>query len=221
MKVIQCWDDGIVDDIRLTDILRRYDAKATFSLNPGLNLEERSFGWVHEGREVWRLSVSELPDVYDGFEICSHSMTHPCLTDISADQLDWELRASRDILQGIFKKPVLGFCYPFNAYNESIKAALRSAGYIWARGGQNDEGVFPPLDPFEFNFSCHFLSFDFLSKLKIAKERDGIFSFWGHSCEIKNEDMWQDFEALIARMSSEANMEWSFITDLFARTRQT
>ena len=56
MKVIQCWDDGIVDDVRLTDILRRYNAKATFSLNPGLNLEERSFGWIHESREVWRLA---------------------------------------------------------------------------------------------------------------------------------------------------------------------
>ena len=88
---------------------------------------------------------------------------------------------------------------------------------IWARGGQNDESVFPPRDPFEFNFSCHFLSFDFWTRLKIAKERDGVFSFWGHSCEIKNEDMWQDFEALIEKMSSEANIEWSFITDLFVK----
>ncbi len=44
MKVIQCWDDGIADDVRLTGILRRYSAKATFSLNPGLTLEERSVG---------------------------------------------------------------------------------------------------------------------------------------------------------------------------------
>ena len=217
MKVIQCWDDGIVDDIRITNILRRYDAKATFSINPGLNLEGRSFGWVYEGREVWRLSVGELPDVYEGFEICSHSMTHPCLTDISADQLGWEVGASRDILQGIFKKAVLGFCYPFNAYNDRVKAALRSAGYIWARGGQNDEGVFPPGDPFEFNFSCHFLSFDFWTRLKTAKERDGVFAFWGHSCEIRNEDMWQDFEVLIAKISADANVEWSFITDLFVK----
>jgi peptidoglycan/xylan/chitin deacetylase (PgdA/CDA1 family) len=215
MKVIQCWDDGIVDDVRLTDILRRYNAKATFSLNPGLNLEERSFGWIHENIEVWRLCVGELPDVYDGFEICSHSMTHPCLTEVSKERLDWEIGASRDILQGIFRKPVLGFCYPFNAYNERVKAALRVAGYIWARGGQNDESIFPPRDPFEFNFSCHFLSFDFWPKFKIVKEMDGVFSFWGHSCEIKNEAMWQDFEAMIERISSEANIEWSFMTDLF------
>jgi peptidoglycan-N-acetylglucosamine deacetylase len=217
MKVIQCWDDGIVDDVRLADILRRYNAKATFSINPGLNLEERSFGWIYESREVWRLSIGELPDVYDGFEICSHSMTHPHLTEVSVERLDWEVETSRHILQEIFKKPVLGFCYPFNAYNEMVKAALRSARYIWARGGKDGESIFPPRDPFEFNFSGHFLSFDFWPRFNIAKERNGIFSFWGHSCEIKNEAMWHDFEAMIEKMSSETNVEWSFINDLFIR----
>lgn len=217
MKVIQCWDDGIVDDIRLTEILRRDNAKATFSLNPGLNREERSFGWVHEGREVWRLAAGELPDVYDGFEICSHSMTHPCLTEVSADQLAWEVGASRDILEGIFKKTVLGFCYPFNAHGETVKAALRSAGYLWARGGQHDEGIYPPRDPLEFNFSCHFLSSDFWPMFNDAKGRNAVFSFWGHSCEIKNEHMWHDFEEMIGKITSDASAEWSFINDLFVK----
>ena len=30
MKVVQCWDDGVVTDIRLIEILRKYNAKATF-----------------------------------------------------------------------------------------------------------------------------------------------------------------------------------------------
>jgi peptidoglycan/xylan/chitin deacetylase (PgdA/CDA1 family) len=215
MKVIQCWDDGIVDDVCLTNILRRYKARATFCLNPGLYREERSFGWVHENREVWRLGIHELPDIYNGFELCSHSMTHPYLTEISADQLDWEVRASRDILQSIFKKPVLGFCYPFNAYNESVKVSVRTAGYIWARGSQHQESIFPPLDPLEFHFSCHFLSPDFWVGFNNAKKSNGVFSFWGHSCEITNENMWRDFEVKIENISSDQETEWSFITDLF------
>ena len=35
MKVVQCWDDGVVNDVRLTNLLRKYNAKATFNLNPG------------------------------------------------------------------------------------------------------------------------------------------------------------------------------------------
>ena len=30
VKVAQCWDDGVATDIRLIDILHKYNAKATF-----------------------------------------------------------------------------------------------------------------------------------------------------------------------------------------------
>ena len=36
IRVAQCWDDGVATDIRLTEILRKYNAKATFNLCPGL-----------------------------------------------------------------------------------------------------------------------------------------------------------------------------------------
>ena len=215
MKVIQCWDDGIADDIRLSDILRRYKARGTFCLNPGLYRKERSFGWIHENREVWRVGSDELPDIYNDFEVCSHSMTHPYLIELSSDRLDWEVRASRDILQDIFKRPVLGFCYPFNSYNERVKASVRTAGYIWARGDRNGENIFPPDDPLEFHFSCHFLSPEFWRRFADARKSDGVFSFWGHSCEIINEAMWKEFEAMIEKISSDPKTQWSYIADLF------
>ena len=36
IKVAQCWDDGVATDIRLIEILRKYNAKATFNLCPGI-----------------------------------------------------------------------------------------------------------------------------------------------------------------------------------------
>ena len=45
MRVVQSWDDGMVDDVRLTGLLRRYRAKAAFNLNPGLQkVSGRSVG---------------------------------------------------------------------------------------------------------------------------------------------------------------------------------
>ena len=41
VKVATCWDDGVLNDIRLADIFRKYNAKATFNLNPGLMGEKR------------------------------------------------------------------------------------------------------------------------------------------------------------------------------------
>ena len=215
MKIIQTWDDGLVSDIRLIEILCRYQVKASFCLNPGLYQENRSFGWMHENREVWRLSIHELVNVYNGFEICSHSMTHPYLTDLSDDQLQWELQTSRHILEDIFQKPVLGFCYPFNVYNDSVRDAVRSAGYKWARGNQHLENIYPPVDPFGFHPSCHFLDKDFWDKYDRQKRGNSVFFFWGHSYELVNDAMWENFESTINRISSDSETEWAFVADLF------
>jgi peptidoglycan/xylan/chitin deacetylase (PgdA/CDA1 family) len=215
LKIIQTWDDGLVSDIRLIEILCRYQVKASFCLNPGLYQENRSFGWMHENREVWRLSIHELVNVYNGFEICSHSMTHPYLTDLSDDQLQWELQTSRHILEDIFQKPVLGFCYPFNVYNDSVRDAVRSAGYKWARGNQHLENIYPPVDPFGFHPSCHFLDKDFWDKYDRQKRGNSVFFFWGHSYELVNDAMWENFESTINRISSDSETEWAFVADLF------
>jgi len=215
MKIIQSWDDGIVSDIRLTEILRRYQAKASFCLTPGLYQENRSCGWVHENQEVWRLAIHELTGVYHGFEICSHSMTHPYLTDLPSEQLDWELQASKHLLEEIFQQPVRGFCYPFNVYNDFVKEAVRRAGYQWSRGSQEWNVVFPPADPLEFHPCCHFLDGDFWRKYELQQNTGSPFFFWGHSYELKVEAMWADFEAMIKRISSDPDAEWVFAGDLF------
>lgn len=216
MKIIQSWDDGIVSDIRLSEILRRHQAKATFCLTPGLYQENRSLGWVHENMEVWRLGLHELTDVYHGFEICSHSMTHPYLTDLPADRLDWELQTSRHILEEIFQKPVHGFCYPFNTYNDIVKDAVHRAGYQWARGNQEKACVYPPVDPLAYHPCCHFLDRDFWGKYEQQKTRSGVFFFWGHSYELKDDAMWTNFEGMVERIASDPETEWIFAGDLFA-----
>ena len=58
MKVVQCWDDGVTTDLRLIELLYKYNAKATFNLCPGVLEEERVpshwapagyNGWSHKG----------------------------------------------------------------------------------------------------------------------------------------------------------------------------
>lgn len=215
IRIVQTWDDGVVSDIRLIDVLRRYDAKANFCLNPGLYAKERSFGWYHEGGEVWRLSVNELREVYEGFEICSHSMSHPRLTGLSMEDLYWEVGQSRKVLENIFLEPVLGFCYPFNDYNEAVAAAVADAGYIWARGAEERDESFPPAEVFAFHPNCRFSDDKFMQKYKHAKESGGVFFFWGHSYELVDEEMWERFENIIERLSFDPDAEWAFASDLF------
>jgi peptidoglycan/xylan/chitin deacetylase (PgdA/CDA1 family) len=56
--------------------------------------------------------------------IGSHSMSHPILTSLTADETDAELRESRALLEKRLARPVTLFCYPNGDLHE---AALSSA----------------------------------------------------------------------------------------------
>lgn len=215
MNVLQSWDDGVVDDVRLTGLLRQYRARATFNLNPGLHQPGRSFSWQYGDKDVWRLGQDELAEVYADFEIANHSMTHPNLPDLSSETLGWEIRESRRLLQDWFQQPILGFCYPFGGFNPAVKAAIRAAGHVYARTVTEVEPVFPPADPLELGVSCRFNDPAFWTRYERARAADGVFLFWGHSYELINEAMWADLEDKIARISADPAAEWASIETLF------
>jgi hypothetical protein len=67
MKVVQCWDDGITSDIRLTELLRTYKAAASFNLNVSRHDPKRKPGWEYKGTPV--PTTTEDPDS-EWAEIC-------------------------------------------------------------------------------------------------------------------------------------------------------
>ena len=64
-----------------------------------------------------------------GWEIDSHTISHPDLTTLSAAALEREVSESRWQLQRQFRVPVHFFCYPSGRYDAAVLAAVRAAGY--------------------------------------------------------------------------------------------
>jgi peptidoglycan/xylan/chitin deacetylase (PgdA/CDA1 family) len=64
-----------------------------------------------------------------GWEIDSHSLTHPDLTTLSPDELRRQVVDSRRFLQRTLHVPVNSFCYPSNRYDAAVIEAVRAAGY--------------------------------------------------------------------------------------------
>ncbi len=66
-------------------------------------------------------------------EIGSHSATHPNLTTIASDaDLDYEIRGSKETIEGKLGRAVNHFCYPGGAYNDSVLAKIAECGYASA-----------------------------------------------------------------------------------------
>ena len=57
--------------------------------------------------------------------IGSHTMTHPILTSLGAEETDAEIRDSRSLLEQRLERPVSLFCYPNGALNEAALASAR------------------------------------------------------------------------------------------------
>ena len=215
VTVIQNWDDGVVEDVRLCALLRKHRARAAFNLNPGLYTNQRTFGWMDGDREVIRLGLDELREVYAGFEIAAHSMTHPWLTRLNEPQLHSEIHDSKAWLEDFFQQPVTGFCYPFNDYNDNVLDEVRAAGFQYARGTGPAETLYPPEDPLLFHPSCHFLDPAFAERYERAKARGGVFFFWGHSYELRSEAMWDSLEQTLAAITADSDAVWKSPGELF------
>ena len=77
-------------------------------------------------------------DIYDrqveemaraGWQIASHSVTHPDLPSLTDSQLAGEMTESRRLLEEEFGVSVTDFCYPAGRYDDRVIAAVRKAGY--------------------------------------------------------------------------------------------
>lgn len=217
MQIAQSWDDGVINDLRLVEILRKYGVPATFNLNPSLHKNQRHSYCTYGGKPVWRFSKFELPAVYEGFEIANHSATHCVLTDnMSTMQLWYEITNSRLILQDWFSKQISGFCYPFGKLSFKIKYLVKSSGHTYARTTCNTKKL-RIFDPYELNITCNFCAPNFWDIYEQTKLADnGSFLFWGHSYEIINNQMWSELENKIARITLDPEVNWVNTRDLVA-----
>jgi peptidoglycan/xylan/chitin deacetylase (PgdA/CDA1 family) len=81
-----------------------------------------------------------------GWEVDSHTVTHPDLTTLSDTALRDELVRSRAYIRSHFGVPVNFFCYPSGRFNARVVAAVQAAGYRAATTTQ--PGLATPGSPF-------------------------------------------------------------------------
>jgi peptidoglycan/xylan/chitin deacetylase (PgdA/CDA1 family) len=81
-----------------------------------------------------------------GWEIDSHTLTHPDLTTVGEPQLRRELTGSQAEIRRRFGQPAHFLCYPVGRYDARVVAAVRAAGYWGAL--TEDEGYAAPAEPY-------------------------------------------------------------------------
>ena len=228
VKVAQCWDDGVVNDERLTQLFRMYNAKATFNLNPGLMLSERQpSGWNVFGQEgsghscfgyrTGKLGLNEIKDIYGDFQVASHGWRHESAGLIPDEDFLKSALDTRHFLEDLFQRDCPGYAWPSGFHTPETCRLLKEAGFKYARTARTDENTDDVLaykDPMLLCPSCHHFDQNFFKKYQAAK-KTGVFYFWGHSYELMEYDkLWDQIEQKIRYISQDPDAEWVDVIDL-------
>lgn len=107
-------------------------------------IEDRLLGYR---QKIPKINEHDIKELYrNGFEIAAHSLTHPNMNIIPAEQQALELKKSKNILEDIIGDNVFGFAYPAGHESEELIQQVRASGYKYAVGTR--KGVNRNYSPF-------------------------------------------------------------------------
>jgi peptidoglycan/xylan/chitin deacetylase (PgdA/CDA1 family) len=118
-RIVITFDDGCETDlIAAAPLLKEAHFNATFYV---------AAGFVGRPRFLSMSQIRELSDL--NFEIGCHSMTHPWMSELTSEQLHFEVVEAKDRLEQIIGRPVNHFSCPGGRWDRRIADFARKAGY--------------------------------------------------------------------------------------------
>ena len=219
------FDDGVVQDRRIVEILREYGLGATFHLNSGLFGAKTFIGHPptvpHE-----RLEVSEAKELYDGFEIAAHTCTHRDLSQCDDETRRREIADDVAALSLLFDREITGFAYPYGRGAAESREDLRAAGIAYARTVDESQDFRLPFDPLRLPITCRQNDPAFFERMesffRSESEADQLFLAFAHGYEFDygtEHSNWDRFRRICETAAKQPNLTFCSIKEALRRTK--
>lgn len=213
------FDDGTIWDRQFVALLNKYDMKATFNLNSGLE----DFVWQYEDRfPVRRQVLADTVDLYQGHEVASHSLHHHWLNTLTPPQLSREVGDDCAALKQLFGLEEIGFGVPFTACDgREVNIIRKFVRYI--RLSAFSDNFAPPADPYHIPIHALYNQPDIRDRIAAFAESQlpvSLFVMAGHSYELEVLDHWGYMEELLQYIQSfgfEVMTTMDFVNDYYGR----
>ena len=197
------YDDGVTQDIRLVELLNKYNLKSTFNLNSEL-LNNKGV-LIREGKRIshYKIHPDDVKSIYEGHEIAVHTLTHTNLTTVNDAEVIRQTEQDRLNLSELAGYDVVGMAYPCGGVNNDDRVAeilKTSTGVKYSRTITCNSSFDLQNNLYRFNPTAFHLDFDNLMKLSedfinLNSDKPQIFYIWGHSYEMDYyPDYWMKLE---------------------------
>lgn len=209
------YDDAVTQDIRLIELLNKYDLKCTFNLNSGLLGKKGMLS--REGLRIahYKIHPEDVRAVYEGHEIAAHTLTHPSLPKQEDGEVIRQVEEDRLRLSELAGYEVVGMAYPGGGVNNDDRVAeliKNHTGIRYARTITTTGNFAPQKNLYRFDPTVYHLHFDAMMELgerflAQTPETPQIFYIWGHSYEMDYApDYWIRLEEFFKLISNRAGI---------------
>lgn len=199
------FDDGVTQDIRLIELLKKYGLTATFNLNSALCGARNRLVWRDTEIEHVRVRGEDVARVYKGFEVAAHTLHHPQLPDCSEETIVEEAESDRRALSELVGYEVIGMAYPCGPPNSDRRVrdtVERFTGIRYARTIRATHDLSFYDDPLLWNPSAHIFDEDVFDLIEaFDRSQSGLLYLWGHAYEFDTRGGWAHAERVLERLS--------------------
>ena len=204
------YDDGVTQDIRLIELLNKYDLKCTFNLNSQLLGTGKVV--LRRGKHVshYKIQPIDVKKVYEGHEVAVHTLSHPNLVNCYEEEIIRQVEKDRLNLSELAGYEVVGMAYPSGKINCDHRVAdviRNNTGVKYARTVPDTNNFDVQEDLLQFRPTVYHLNFEKMMELgrefiELKTETPKVFYIWGHSYEMDYEDdYWLQLEEFFKLIS--------------------
>lgn len=223
VNVAFSWDDGAVEDLKMMDLMLKYDIPGIFFV-PAIN-NERKVIHINDVRRLFE----------NNFEIGAHTYSHLYLTDLMPEDAEEEIYRGKVYLQDSIGEKISHFCFPGGKFNSDLVTISKK---YFSSARTADTGAMMTGNSFLIKPSFHFynrgkisilynsfknnltlfnttvslVNKDYFSLiecviLKLAhSNRFFNVIIWGHSWEIEKYGLWKYLESFFILINNEIGL---------------
>ena len=200
MKIVASWDNGTVADLKMSELMAKYDIETKFYW-PSMIGEAKNLAMTSN----W-LSEKQCKEIASKFEIGSKSVTNQPMNKRTIQAISMEIHSSKKYWQDVTDQEIKSFAYPKNSFNNLIKSLVKGAGYTSARTNiignlstQEDMHAIQctvqiGIDRIEYKEK----SWELFAQEMLEKcDQDSVFHIFGSSWDVESYNDWDALENLI------------------------
>lgn len=189
------YDDAVIFDERLIDVMKKYGLKGTFNVNGGM-MSEKFYRRMDEKDAVTLYKNA-------GMEVAMHGLDHAFLEGCTGADIVREYYEDKRKLENTFGNIMRGGAYAFGVCNDEIVSVLKTLGLSYFRTTKCTNGFDLPADWLRWGPTCRHAAgnlFELLDEFLEAKPnahynaKPMLFYLFGHSYEFEDNGNWERIE---------------------------